>query len=377
MAVISLLIFPVIRDRNGAGMPLLWGYFLLSCVYGAYICIRALAAGAGATEPILDTLTVVLIPGLVYWVVRTPVRLNLKILFQLVVISLVLVLLATLVERYIFDVRRPELLLGNPFNLAPLLFLPLFIATMDTLAPSRIWVWLGLIAATMTLFVLGGLVQTRGLFIGAVLLWILRAVFMLTEPPDVRTRLWAACRMLLPLFLAGALVFANGEVFSRYKAAANIILTQDSTKEWSTDLRYRMIEAGIRAGKERPYFGYGPQHRFDAALPDPETFPKRFSHLHNDFVTHWVAGGVPAVVLLTALLMYPAIAGFTRSVGQSRNQLAQARGFGVLTSCALLGTAAANNVFFTDISAYSTSLTIVWSLVFIEVLKGKESSDAS
>jgi hypothetical protein len=127
----------------------------------------------------------------------------------------------------------------------------------------------------------------------------------------------------------------------------------------SLNQRLAMLQAGWKAFLEAPWRGHGGQNRFKAAAPYlPENF-EAFSHLHNDFLTHAVAGGVPAVVLLCLILAFPLLCALRRP---NRDRILTA----LLFSGAFTGTALTNNVLFVDISAFALGLAYATALKVIE-----------
>ena len=67
-----------------------------------------------------------------------------------------------------------------------------------------------------------------------------------------------------------------------------------------------MYRAGLAAWWDSPIIGYGISQRFMAAQPYlPPEFIGQFSHLHNTFITHAVAGGVIGLMLVFALFVTP------------------------------------------------------------------------
>jgi hypothetical protein len=122
--------------------------------------------------------------------------------------------------------------------------------------------------------------------------------------------------------------------------------------------RLAMLEAGGQAFREAPWLGHGGQNRFAAARPYlPEGFPD-FSHLHNDFLTHAVAGGVPAVALLCLILAFPLLIALR---APTRDRLHTA----LLFSGAFTGTALVNNVLFVDISAFAIAINYTVAIMLV------------
>jgi O-antigen ligase len=84
------------------------------------------------------------------------------------------------------------------------------------------------------------------------------------------------------------------------------VATGDPSLEGSVGARLIMYRAGIAAWMESPIWGYGVSERFSAVMPYlPEGYSFRFTHLHNSFLTHAVAGGAVGVAVLVSLLLTP------------------------------------------------------------------------
>jgi hypothetical protein len=86
----------------------------------------------------------------------------------------------------------------------------------------------------------------------------------------------------------------------------SVFTTGDVTAEGSTGQRLVMYSAGLAAFADSPIWGYGISQRFAAVIPYlPDGMTIRYSHLHNSFLTHAVAGGVIGVGVLLTMLLTP------------------------------------------------------------------------
>ncbi len=367
-----LMSMPLMRSQSGRTIPELRTFFVISVIYTLFITGRALTASGDAIEPIGSTIPLLLAAGLSLWVAREPSRLDMAWLFRGCVVMLSAVFLLTMVERFAFGVWRPELLLGNPLNLAPLMLVPCMLVTMREFAPGRLWVFLGFFSFCLGGYVIGGLSQSRGMFLGLVALVCVRLLFEMTSPAALRARVITSLSLVVAIVGLVAVVALNPAISGRYAAAAQTLSASTAEAEWSTGLRVTMLKEGWRAFLERPLFGHGPQNRFDAVFPDPSSFPIRLSHLHNDFLTHGVGGGMIAVVLLFLVLAVPGWAGCRNPVGIAPETAHLRRQIGVLTSCAFVGVAVVNNVFFVSISSYTTALSLISALLILAALRRAE-----
>ncbi|QJF52892.1 O-antigen ligase family protein [Roseobacter ponti] len=374
LAFLSVFLLPLTRDKTGDRIGALRAFMLLSIVYGAYICLRSVAAGEGAAEPVLDTLPVMALPVMAYLFIRRPVRIDVRLLYRGLVLLVFTLFAVMWVEVRATGIAEAELALGNPFNLAVLLLLPALLLTFDRFAPDTRWFIAGLTGFAFMVWSLGALVQTRSLFLGIIVLGVLRVAGALLEGPGVRVRMPAAGAIAAALALAVVAMYALPSQSARYTALVDGISGSQEVPEWSVGLRRTMLREGVDAAGAAPLFGYGPQNRFSAAFEGKEQLPIELSHLHNEFLTHAVAGGLPAALLMTLLLLSPAIAGWRNNGALTATRAHQRRQVGLLASLGLLGTAAVNNVYFVDISAFTTTLTLLWSLVFLEALRHGETS---
>ncbi len=74
----------------------------------------------------------------------------------------------------------------------------------------------------------------------------------------------------------------------------------------SINQRVEMYSAGWRAFLEHPVSGYGYSQRFEAAVPYfPPGLNLHYTHLHNDYITHMVAAGIPGLLVFLAYLTLP------------------------------------------------------------------------
>ena len=370
LGLLFLVFVPLLRDRQGPTVRGLRILFYLSILYALYIAVRSVLAGPKALEPILDTLPLLFVTGLAFWAVRGHIKINMGVLFKATSVMLAAVFVLAWGERIFLGVWRPELLLGNPLNLAPVLLVPAVFVTMTRFAPSRMWAWFGIFAFAMCAYVIGGLSQSRGLFVGLWALVILRIGFELLAPTHMLTKLKTAGGILLALGFVTVVIGSDSHVSGRYTMMAKTLTNSQDAPEWSVGLRMKMLKGGWAAAQERPFVGHGPQNRYDSAAAhvNSEGLP-RFSHLHNDYLTHAVGGGLPLVLLMVALILTPAVVSFQGNHSLTRTTAHARREIGVLGSCALAGVAAVNNIFFVDISAFTTAFSLVGLLVILAFLQ--------
>lgn len=388
---IYLLSFIVKRDKGAPVKPVLGAFALLCAIYTLYIGARALAAGPliSAVEPTGDAASLLVTAGLAAWACRAPVRLRPDSVYRGLVVMLFSVLFLTLAERTIMGEHRPALLLGNPLNLTPLLLVPAVFCTFTTLAGSRLWAGLGLAGFMLAVIAVGGVSVTRGPLLVLIVLALVRIAFVMVDRKRLASRLTLSGAIMLCLSLGIGISLTNGNTLFRYADMMGFSssasqqagsqerrdLTQEKSDAPSSSMEVRtaLLKAGWAAFADRPLLGHGPQHRFEAAKPYMTDHPTlRFSHLHNDFLTHAVAGGLPAVGLLCLILISPIVAAWRYDTNRF-----QRRQIGLLFSMGFAGTAAVNNVLFVDISAFALGLSFVTSFLLLETMRLDQSVDRS
>lgn len=368
-ALLFLVLMPLLRDRDGSASASLRTLLGLSWIYALYIVSRAALAGPGMLEPLLDVIPLVCATTIAFLTVRGPLRLDPVWLFKATTVVLIAIFGLALLERMVLGIWRPQLLTGNPLNLTSILLVPALFVTMDRFAPDRLWAWLGLLAFGLTAFVIGGLSQSRGLFVGLGGLLLVRVVFVLAADGPRAARVAKAAQLAAVAAAVAFIVASNPLLSNRYVAMSSTLSQGSQVGEWSTGVRLAMLEGGLAAAAERPIIGHGPQFRSAAIHPYvAEQFRLDLSHLHNDFLTHMVAGGIPALVLLVLMICCPGWYGWRGSDGLPRNVAFVRREIGTLVTLSLAGVAAVNNLFFVDISAFTTAMTLTMTLVILESL---------
>lgn len=117
----------------------------------------------------------------------------------------------------------------------------------------------------------------------------------------------AACVVAVVLGIGlGGNLDALTAALSRLVRGVAVLFGEVPEVDSSTWQRLVMYRAGIAAWWDSPVFGYGISQRFSAAVPYfPPDFPGRYTHLHNTFITHAVAGGGVGLFFLCAVLATP------------------------------------------------------------------------
>ena len=201
---------------------------------------------------------------------------------------------------------RLAMFVGNPLPFAGALLVLGFVSLLgwhDRSFASRLF---GTVAAILALVTVVFWAQSRGATLAAIPL-IGLTVWYLRPSRD------ALFKMSLALAMGGIALMgiaAFGDVLpmaiARLVGGLAVLAGDAPEGDGSTWYRLAMYRAGLAAWWDSPIFGYGISQRFMAAQPYlPPEFELRFSHLHNTFITHAVAGGVIGLMLVFALFVTP------------------------------------------------------------------------
>lgn len=259
--------------------------------------------------------------------------------------------------------QRLMLLAGNPLPFAAAYMTLGFVALLgwhDRSMRSRSLAVAALVIALATVMFWS---ESRGATLAALPLLVLSIWYIRPRPAAL---IMAA--LGLATLIALAVIFGGfgGRLISsveRLTRGLATVATGDPSMESSTGLRLIMYRAGIAAWMESPIWGYGVSERFSAVMPHlPEGYSFRFTHLHNSFLTHAVAGGAVGVAVLVSLLLTPVA--INQTVGASdRDQ----RFFAWLIFLSMAGVGMSNLILNHDVSAHFLALlTLVHLLMHHE-----------
>lgn len=255
--------------------------------------------------------------------------------------------------------QRLELFAGNPLPFAAAYMTLGFVALLgwhDRSLRSRSLAVAALVIALATVMFWSG---SRGATLAAIPLLMLSIWYIRPRPAAL---LIAALGLAAPIALVmilggfGEHVIRSIEHLTRGLAT---LATGDPLMERSTGFRLIMYRAGVAAWMESPIWGYGVSQRFSAVIPHlPEGYSFRFTHLHNTFVTHAVAGGAVGVAVLVSLLLTPVA--INQTVGASdRDQ----RFLAWLIFLSMAGVGMSNLILNHDISAHLLALLMLVHLL--------------
>jgi len=377
-AVVYVLLAPFIRNTGGALRKPLVAFTSICALYVLWIFWVSIRHGTPqeAIEPTGDAVSLLITAVLATWVLRGRNSVSMQILYKICTVSLLLVTAVLFLAQIGFGTDRPGLLMKNPLNLAPVLLVPAFICTFWSFASSKLWICAGTLSFALTFVVMAVVLEARSGVIVFLLVGCVRAAWILLGNETNRlSRLGLITVSLLAVL--GVFLSMDRDVASRFVAMGELIsvpaeLAEDSghnsvldrTSDHSLNQRVAMWVAGIRAFSEAPLWGHGGQNRFSAVSSYlPDDFPQDFSHLHNEFLTHAVAGGVPAIVLLFLIIGFPLFFAM-------RSPRTSSDGYQIATIfvTAFGGIAFFNNVLFNDISAFSLGLSYIVAILIIEAV---------
>jgi O-antigen ligase len=144
-----------------------------------------------------------------------------------------------------------------------------------------------------------------------------RAAVLVALPVTVLALWYARPRLtsLLLSLLAAAIVLTLAYGLNhnlRFKINAGVdrlwvglasLPASGAEQDASVSIRLRMYRLGAEAAAASPWWGYGYQNRFEIVRSSMQGM--EFGHLHNGYLNHMVAGGLPGLVLFCWLLALP------------------------------------------------------------------------
>ncbi|HET7411072.1 MAG TPA: O-antigen ligase family protein [Pararhizobium sp.] len=220
-----------------------------------------------------------------------------------------------LVASLVFHADRVSLFAGNALPFSALVLVTSFVAPLGWHEKRPAGRLLAIIAVLLGLFTIAFLAKSRG----PTAAWVVLLVPLLIYIGGARRRTAIAVAAGLAAAVVAAIaaiaVFHDTVVFARFSAPLQDLISGGTGGHVGAGISERLImyRAGIEAFLAQPIFGYGPQNRFDGAIPFMHGAHFWHHHLHNLFITHAVAGGIIAVLLLIAFLAIPLIIAYSAS----------------------------------------------------------------
>jgi O-antigen ligase len=181
-----------------------------------------------------------------------------------------------------------------------------FLSLLGHARRSRMDRHLAEIACVLGTLVVLLLAQARGatltaLLLAVVALWYVRPSL---EFPRLKLALGVMAVVSATLWLSLE-PGAGRNIITRFGSAVGMA-GGVSAVDGSTSQRLAMYEAGWHAFLEQPLTGYGYSRRFEAATAFfPPGLDLSYTHLHNDYLTHLVAAGIPGILVFLAYVCLP------------------------------------------------------------------------
>ena len=254
---------------------------------------------------------------------------------------------------------RVTLLANNPLTLGdlvmPLAFLSLlgFWKLPVRMKVMRCIAWLVLIASLVLL------AKNRSSVLLIISLGGILCVYLVATYSGVysKTRILVGfvglCLIAIAVFITAPHNLAKQRLISAGKAVYEISsfeadLAQISDR--SVRIRLDMYQAALGAIQENPLIGYGPEKQFSAIKPYLKTKDardytnKKDRNAHNLLLNHLLAGGVPLLMLILAIVLSPFVI-----IWKNRSKLGSDLIFaGTILSTSIFVSGLTNNVFFDD-----------------------------
>lgn len=140
----------------------------------------------------------------------------------------------------------------------------------------------------------------------------------------------------------------------------------------STNQRLIMYRAGWQAFLDHPLTGYGYSRRFEAAEAYfPPGMNLHYMHLHNDYITHMVAAGIPGLLVFLAYLTLPLAILFI-----ARRRSRDIRYMGMIGTILMAGIAATTAILGHDVHSTYFSMFVVVTLTVAIREDGREEDRA-
>jgi len=146
--------------------------------------------------------------------------------------------------------------------------------------------------------------------------------------------------------------FASIQSFG-YDMSTNMVnglkeIAVGGSHDTSVNIRLTLYQAGINAFITQPFFGFGIGNLFEAIIDFlPKTANLQYSHLHNMYLNHAIAGGCVGLIFLLLLICSPLI----NLCYKKKNISNDAIYLSLLLVIAISGTGMSNLLFFHDLLA--------------------------
>lgn len=202
---------------------------------------------------------------------------------------------------------RLEMFSRNPLMFASLLTTVSFLSLLGYEQKNQRQRLLAVTALPLGLLVVLAGAQVRGVLVLCIPLGLLAVWYL--QISLKKALIFAAlvlCLLIAAFFIFDPVAAVFDRLIGRMTATWVMLTSGGQVPEYSLLYRIRMFQLGWAAILESPWLGYGYQNRFEIIIPlmaAADNF--RYGHLHNAFLNHWVAGGVPGLTLCIVFLGLP------------------------------------------------------------------------
>ena len=147
-------------------------------------------------------------------------------------------------------------------------------------------------------------------------------------------------------------LFASLQSFG-YDMSSNMVnglkeIAVSGSHDASVNIRLTLYQAGIKAFITQPFFGFGIGNLFEAIIEFlPKTAKLQYSHVHNMYLNHAIAGGCVGLIFLLLIICSPIVNLWYKK----KNISIEAIYLSLLLVIAISGSGMSNVLFFHDLLA--------------------------
>ena len=203
---------------------------------------------------------------------------------------------------------RLEMFAGNPLPFGTILLTMSLFLFIGWEARKRMFKIFAVATFILAAWIIGFWAQTRGSFLVLIVLLPLIAwkiqLGSFASRHGFKNRVAAVAAGAGIIVLVGFLVFQFSTRLDQRLAALFTGAAQDS----SIMTRLDMFSAGLRAFFDHWLIGSGFVDLFSNSKPYLESQTRNWTHFHNGFINHAVAGGIFGLALFIAVISYPVFA---------------------------------------------------------------------
>lgn len=284
----------------------------LSLTFAGYFAVLAITTALNGPDP-TRFIEFVIISPFVYFIplaLLLPVRctdISLKGLGRAAMIgSVPTAFLALLFGEIFLEMGQPALAPGNPNVLAALLLLQVFLCLAGWLEISTRERRIALLCVLMGLLGLIFGVASRGAILSSFVLATVTLLFWINSQ-NRHVQRTALVTLFLALFV---MVLLGVGFFYDTIIEVSAKVTAPEFGDWSTSawIRVTLYRAALLAISDNPWIGLGLHLRFEGVAPyfvvqAPELGTYQYTHMHNLFLTHGTASGIPGMLAALSLFI--------------------------------------------------------------------------